>query len=408
MKKTVFFLTLLMVSALSFAQQSNKSKSKDRYREKESPSRAAVEQQVEQWAPLRRLAEEQLPEVLESLTLAAGMSNLSPAATSQCYAYALIAAYETTARYTTRVPSLRGAISDMPPALSFAPKDSVFYPLAALLAALEVGKTLTSAGHVLQEHQDNLAALFSERGLPPSQIAHSRKAAQDIAQVIARFAQSGASGRLLLLPAGEPLGWGNPTPEDYTEGSRYRMFVREVYERGGTNASWEHKAQVEAWVSSRPLSVAWMSLSMAACIQQGLSFNPTLRALALTSIAMADAYSVCTSEVRQYARSTPREAVNRLHDSNWQPLVPETAPDACAREYGLVSAAAAAALTHTLGERLTFQAGERVYNSFREAAREATMARFYAGYQLRDVLEAGLVSGERLGSAVVQRWPKEQ
>jgi hypothetical protein len=35
------------------------------------------------------------------------------------------------------------------------------------------------------------------------------------------------------------------------------------------------------------------------------------------------------------------------------------------------------------------------------------MARFYAGHQLRDAVEAGLVSGEYLGGLVAQRWPKE-
>ncbi|MCS7037657.1 MAG: hypothetical protein RMJ33_05150 [Saprospiraceae bacterium] len=407
---------LLLIAAIwlafsaVFAQQSNKSKSKDRYREKEQPPRAAVEQQMEQWVPLRQLAEEQLPQVLQALTEAAVASALSPSAVGQSHAYALMAAYETMARYSIRTPSLRGAVRDMPAMLTFAPADSVFYPFAALWAALETGKGLIPEQALLTQKQHNLEDLFLQRGLPPQYLTHSRRAAQDLARTMALYAQAGQQQRLLLLKDEDALtlGWANPAPEDLREGSRYRMFVREVFERGGTNASQEHRRQVEAWSQPQWLSAQWITIASAACAQQGLPFASTLRILTATSIAMADAYRQCARESRLYARNSPQAAIHQVFDPDWQPLAIGSAAETCPREQGLVAAAAASVLSQWMGERIPFHANGRSYASFREAAREAGMARFYAGHQLRDLVEAGLVSGEQLGVLVVRNWPKEQ
>ncbi len=406
-RKVLLLLVLAWMGTHGFAQQSNKSKSKDRYREKEQPPRAAVEQQMEQWVPLRRLAEEQLPRVLDGVSEAAVHSGLSAAAVGRCYAYALLAAHETVARYSTRVPSLRGAVSGLPPMLAFAPADSVFSPFAALFAALEVTISLMPEKEGLLQQQQELEALFAERGLTVEYAVPSKRAAREIAQRVVYFAQSNPAAQRLLLQDGDPVGWANPTPEQLGEGSRYRLFVREVFERGGTNASQEHRSQVDAWIGQTSLAARWMSISAAVCARQGMSFVPMLRTLTAVGLAMADAYAVCIGEAPQYARSSPQQVIRTLHDPSWQPLSPEAAESSCPREDGLVSAAAAAVLSHFIGERVAFQSGGRTYASFREAAREAAMARFYAGHQLRDAVEAGLVSGEYLGGLVVQRWPKE-
>ncbi len=410
--KRVFLLSAAVLLAFSavLAQQSNKSKSKDRYREKEQPPRAAVEQQMEQWVPLRQLAEEQLPQMLQALTDAAVASALPPSTIAQGHAYALMAAYETMARYSIRTPSLRGVISDMPAMLAFAPADSVFHPFAALWAALETGKGLIPAQASLTQKQQELEDLFLQRGLPPQFIAHSRRAAQDIARTMALYAQAGQQRRLLLLKDQDlaMLGWANPTPEDLREGSRYRMFVREVFERGGTNAAQERRQQVEFWLQGQPPSAQWLGIASAICAQQRLPFALTLRTLTATSIAMADAYTQCARESRQYMRNSPQSAIHQMFDPDWQPLPIGDALETCSREHGLVVAAAAAVLSQWVGERVPFQFNGRAYASFREAAREAGMARFYAGHQLRDIVEAGLVSGEQLGMLVARNWPKEQ
>ncbi len=410
--KKVFLLSTVVLLALSttFAQQSNKSKSKDRYREKEQPPRAAVEQQMEQWVPLRQLAEEQLLQVIDYLTDAAMASALPSADVGRSHAYAFMAAYEVMARYSIRTPSLRGLVADLPPLLAFAPADSVFHPFAALWAALETGKGLIPAQALLAQKQQELEDLFLQRGLPPQYLQHSRRAAQEIAQAVVLYARSGERQRLLLLRDEDTrmLGWANPTPEDLREGSRYRMFVREIFERGGVNAAQEYRQQVEIWSRPQQFSAQWLRIANAVCAQQRLPFASALRVLTATSIAMADAYTQCARESRLYARSSPQVAVHQIFDPDWQPLPTGEAVEGCPREQGLVAAAAASVLSQMLGERVPFQANGRSYASFREAAREAGMARFYAGHQLRDIVEAGLVSGEQLGNLVFKQWPKDQ
>ncbi|MCS6929800.1 MAG: hypothetical protein NZM43_09925 [Saprospiraceae bacterium] len=403
----VFLVALMVACSTIFGQQSNKSKSKDRYREKEQPSRATVEQQLEQWVPLRQLAEEELPRVLQVLSEISAKRFKTPSVACWYQTCALLAAYETMARYSTRTSSLRGVIEGMPSILSFVSADSVFYPFTALWAMLETGKVFREAEGWLSENQARLESVFLERGLPNYYLSTSKKAAQDIAYALIRFAQVNQNQRLLVLQSSDPLGWANPTPEDLREGSRYRVFVREIFERGGTNISEEHRRQVAAWWRTEPMSARWLTIAATVCAQQRLPFATMLRILTATSIAMADAYTWCVNESRQYVRSAPRVAVNQLFDPNWQPINLTVPDELCSRECGLIPAAAASVLSQMVGERIAFLVDERSYASFREAAREAGMAHFYAGRHLRDIVEAGLVSGEQIGILVVQRWPKE-
>ncbi|MBL7796611.1 MAG: hypothetical protein JNJ90_08925, partial [Saprospiraceae bacterium] len=57
MKKYWLILPLLALTLSGYAQQSNKSKSKDRYREKDSVGQADVREAADRLVPLRALAE---------------------------------------------------------------------------------------------------------------------------------------------------------------------------------------------------------------------------------------------------------------------------------------------------------------------------------------------------------------
>lgn len=446
MQKRLLILLFCFAAFAAFAQQSNKSKSKDRYREKDLPAQSDVQDAIDQLGTLRALAEQELPLVLSTLTEVLQLESTASAMTSRYYAYALLAGYETTARYQPKVSSLRGMVNGMPAMLSFTPADSVFHPFASLYAILETGKQLLPNGSLLLERQTMLEQTFRQHGLPDRTATLSKTAAQDIARAVLEYAQtdgfqriadltrgrtginpvlspdlaqsmdpSGNALRPFLLESTQPFALPDPMPFDTSASSAFMAQVREVYNTG-KNATADQRAIAEFWdgngLGKTSLPGHWMAICGSVCNQQKMAFNQALHIHTAVALGMADAYSVYWEENLRNKRPRPQTMVNRLLDATWRPHLQGGAPLEYASDHSIVSAAAAEVLTRLVGEKVAFADESSVplrrYTSFRQAAEEAAMSRLYGGLQLRDALEAGLASGKRVGNAVVLRWPKVQ
>lgn len=447
MQKQLLILLFCFAAFAASAQQSNKSKSKDRYREKDQPAQSDVQDAIDQLGTLRALAEQELPLVLSTLTEVLQLESPAPAIASRYYAYALLAGYETTARYQPKVSSLRGMANGMPAMLSFTPADSVFHPFASLYAMLETGKQLLPNGSLLLEKQTMLEQAFRQQGLPDRIATLSKTAAQDITRAVLEYAQtdgfqriadltrgrtginpamspdlmapsmdlSGNPLRPFLLESTQPFALPDPMPFDTSAGSAFMAQIREVHNTG-KNATADQRAIAEFWDSNglgkTSLPGHWMAICGSVCSQQKMPFNQALYTHTAVALGMADAYSVYWDENLRNKRPRPQTMVNRLLDATWRPHLQGGAPLEYASDHSIVSAAAAEVLTRLVGEKVAFadesSAPSRRYTSFRQASEEAAMSRLYGGLQFRDALEAGLASGKRVGNAVVLRWPKVQ
>ena len=465
MKQILLFLfSLVLLAHVSIAQQSNKSKSKDRYREKEMPPKTELVHGAEQSAAWSKLAAAQLRQVTFALSEVMLHDVANPPAASRFYAYAMLAGYETASRYQPAAfPTLKGSVRDMPALYSFTPTDSVYFPFAALWAVLETGRLMMPSGYMLTEKQASLEAAFREKGVAEVQLNGSKTAAVAIAKAVADFAKTDGYIQLTALPryrpSGAPGDW-TPTPPDWmaaiephwstlrpfflssadqfqppapapfdtTAGSAFMALVREVYDTGRKLTPeqreianfWdcnpfavEHAGHMMIGVKKISPAGHWMNICGLACEQQNRAFRDALNAHTALALVMADAFISCWHEKYRGNRIRPITVINRTLDPNWQPLLQTPPFPEYTSGHSTVSAAAAEVLTHFLGDNVAFTDNTealygippRTFKSFRQAAEEASVSRLYGGIHFRDALDSGLEAGKKVGSWVLSKLP---
>lgn len=458
MHRTIVILLALFLASNLAAQQSAKSKSKDRYREKDMPSRVDVDAAIDQYGTLRALAEQQLRPTTFALSQAMLQSNTSAPVASRCFAYSMLAGYETTARYQSKVSSLHGMLRGMPIMLSFTPADSVFYPFAALYAILETGKNLLPSGYQLTQQQLVLEQAFRQNGLREAFISHSKKAATDISQLVLDYARADGYARLAGYPAYQPENaagtwsasntppvepyWAylrpflldaaqqiaNPAPAGYdpNPSSPFRALAQEAYDISKTMVP-EQYAVAYFWacdqaagtrqgVSRIPPAGRWMNIAGLVCEQQRVPMINALKVQTMLALSMADATIACWEEKYRVKRIRPQTAINQMIDANWRPVLPAPACPAGADLQSATSAAAAEILSRTLGDNIpladnteaAFGVPVRQYPTIRLAAEEAAWSGLYGGIAYRDDVLAGQQTGKKAAQLLLQRWPVGQ
>jgi membrane-associated phospholipid phosphatase len=98
-------------------------------------------------------------------------------------------------------------------------------------------------------------------------------------------------------------------------------------------------------------------------------------------------------------------------DQEWRPYIQTPPFPSYTSGHSTISSAAAEVMTDFFGDRLSFTdtsllefgIANREIRSFREASQEASISRLYGGIHYRFDLEAGLVSGKKIGEYVVSR-----
>ncbi|MCB0535089.1 MAG: hypothetical protein H6574_17830 [Lewinellaceae bacterium] len=458
MHRTIVILLALFVASTLAAQQSNKSKSKDRYREKDMPSQVDVDAAIDQYGTLRALAEQHLRPTTLALSYAMLSNNTSAPVASRCFAYSMLAGYETTARYQSKVSSLHGMLRGMPIMLSFTPADSVFYPFAALYAILETGKNLLPSGYQLAQQQTALEQSFRQNGLREAFITHSKKAATDITQLVLDFARADGYARLASYPAYQaentsgnwsasnapavepywaylrpfildgPQQIANPAPANYdlNPASPFRALTQEVYDISRTMVP-EQYAVAYFWACDQtassqpggtriPPAGRWMNIAGLVCEQQRVPMITALKVQTMLALTLADATIACWEEKYRVQRIRPQTAINQMIDANWRPVLNAPACPAGADLQSVVSAAAAEILSRTLGDNIpvadnteaAFGVPTRQYPTIRLAAEEAAWSGLFGGISYRDDVLAGQQTGKKAAQLMLQRWPVGQ
>lgn len=131
----------------------------------------------------------------------------------------------------------------------------------------------------------------------------------------------------------------------------------------------------------------WMSITGIAAIKAKVDFPTTVYAYAITSIALFDSFIECWAVKYKFNTVRPETVINRYFDANWQPHLQTPPFPEYTCGHSTCSAATAEALTSVFGDNfaytdsteLEFGIANRSYTSFRHAAQENNMARFYGG-----------------------------
>ena len=107
----------------------------------------------------------------------------------------------------------------------------------------------------------------------------------------------------------------------------------------------------------------------------------------------------------------PITVVNEWFNKGWDPFLQTPAFPEYTSGHSTISASAATVLTYMFGDGFAFHDNSdspyicmtRDFSSFKAAAEEASISRFYGGIHYRPSLDTGLVCGAKVGANVLKK-----
>ena len=387
--------------------------------------------------------------------------NLSPPAAARTYAHTAIAMYEAAVRGMPDHRPLGGQLRDLTAPAPRPPAALIDWPAAVVASAAAVLRQLlpfVGVGTRTSLDTAEIAALgrrraagVSERALDAS-VGHGRSVAAHLAAWIAADGHAGTVARSYAAPATEAWHWVStppnfrpavephwaevrpmvltsadevepepPLPFSTEPGSDFHEQAMAVHRQSAENTA-EHRAIARFWTDNPGSFTApfgtptglpsghWMLIAGQALALRGARLDVALDTLAVTGIALHEAFLNCWTWKYRYNLLRPVTYVNRYIDAGWSTYVNSPQFPEHTSGHSVASPAAAAVLTDRLGAfSFTDHSHDvrghapRTFASFGHAAREAAQSRLYGGIHFPHAIDAGLIQGEQVGALVLQR-----
>jgi hypothetical protein len=392
----------------------------------------------------------------------------TPIVASRNYAYANIAAYECIAAgYPTAYHSLAGQINGLDKMPKPDSNKTIDFEFAALMAFCKVGEALAFPEGSMLNYVDSLQTAAQTAGMPGAMYRNSLAFADTIGNTILawskkdNYAQTRSASRFNVIDS--PGRW-VPTPPAYTtaiephwseirtlamdsasqfltprpipfnvsnKNSEYYKQVIAV-KNAVDSLTAEQKHIAEFWddlggklnVTGHVMFVTkkfsppghWMNIVGIAAQKSKTDFRKTVAAYTLTSICIFDAFIQCWDEKFRSNMVRPETVINKYIDAEWRPYLQTPAFPEYTCGHSTVSAAAAEALTKMYGDNfaytdtseLEFGIPNRSFTSFRQAADENNMARFYGGIHFHPSCMVSTTYGKKVGSFIVDKLKLEK
>jgi hypothetical protein len=218
-----------------------------------------------------------------------------------------------------------------------------------------------------------------------------------------------------------------PPPYDTNPNSAFIQTIKEVYNI--SNHLTDEQKEIAKYWDDNPFVIEhaghmmygnkkitpvghWMGITEIACRKKKTTPVETAQVYALTSAAMFDAIISCWKTKFQYQHIRPITFINENMDPNWQPMLQTPAFPEHPSGHSAISASAATVLTKKFGDNFAFEDNsdfdyigmKRNFQSFLQAASEASISRVYGGIHYRSGVDAGAIQGKEVGTEVVSRF----
>jgi hypothetical protein len=386
----------------------------------------------------------------------------SPPVASRIYAYAHLAAYETMAQGDSNYISLQGQLKgfDGVPKPDTS-KTKINFPYASLIALMEVGRTLTFSKDQTDRIVDTIKNLAKNHGMPEEMQKHSEEYGLSVAKAVMawskkdNYAQTRSAAKYTVpnedgkwvptppayIPAVEPswrtirtiaLDSSNqfppPPPVTYSHdsGTAFYTWAKEVCDTV-THLTEEQKAIASFWdcngfkmhvvghtmFATKAMTPGghWMGIVGIVCKNEGADFNKTVYTYAAVSFALMDAFISCWDAKYTWNLVRPETVINKHMDPEWKPFLQTPPFPEYTSGHSEISSASASVLEHIFGNNIAFRDSterpwgwpDRNFKSFREAADEAGISRFYGGIHYRSSVAVAKEQGDKVGNYVVTK-----
>lgn len=392
----------------------------------------------------------------------------APIVASRNYTYANIAAYECIAAgYPSEYNSLSGQLKGFKIDVSSFKNQQIDYEFAALLAFCKLGEAVTFPEGSMRDYVASLKSLAKENGMPSAMFDNTIVFADSLSKKVLawskkdNYAQTRSASRYTVVDT--PGRW-VPTPPAYASAlephwNEIRTMVMDsasqfmppppipfnITNKNGAyykqvmasknaidSLSDEQKHIAEFWDDlGGKLNVVghisfvtkkfsppghWMNIVGIAAQKSKANFRKTVAAYTLTSICMFDAFIQCWDEKFRSNMPRPETVINKYIDQDWRPYLQTPPFPEYTCGHSTVSSASAEALTKMFGDNfsytdtseLEFGIANRSFTSFRQAADENNMARFYGGIHFHPSCLVSSDYGKKMGSFIVGKLKLEK
>jgi len=390
---------------------------------------------------------------------------VSPPVAARYYAYCTLGAYDIVAANNKKLPALNTFIKAYAGNSSLANiKAKYDYKIAAYYSILETAKLLLPSGFMLKDDQDAFIEILQKTKVPQDIITNSVKVAEDASAAVITFSKQDHYSQLSALQRYTPLkneGSWYPTPPMYMEAvepnwktirtlvidtatqykpkplipfskdstSAFYAQVKDVY-NASKHLTLEQINQALFW-DCNPFAVTtsghmaigykkispgghWMHIAGLVSQKANLGFDESVMVITLTGTTLMDAFISCWEEKFTSNRIRPETFINRYMDVKWQPILQTPPFPEYTSGHAVISNAAAEVLTYLLGDKfaytdnteIPFGSGQRDFTSFRQAAAEASMSRFYGGIHYMQSIDNGNDQGKRVAAGIIEKIKK--
>ena len=387
---------------------------------------------------------------------------ISPPAASRFYAYSMLGSYSIVAARNKSLPPAQHLVKAFAADLRLDTVKAAYdYQLAAYSAMLETARRLLPSGESLAEEEASFLQGLEKQGVKPAVLSQSVRVAKLAADAVVKFSKSDHYAQLSTLKRYTPVrAEGNwyPTPPAYFEAvepnwktirplvidsaSEFRPALPCAFSKDTTSAFYhqartvyragkkltDEQTQVAQFWDCNPFAVNtaghmaigfkkispgghWMNIAALVAKQQKVGFDKTAYVLCVEGITLMDAF-ISTWDMK-YAtnRIRPETYINKYLDVKWQPFLQTPPFPEYTSGHAVVSNASAEVLTYLLGDNIAyiddtespFGSGQRSFHSFRQAAAEASVSRFYGGIHYMDSIESGNEQGKKIGRYIVAK-----
>jgi hypothetical protein len=155
----------------------------------------------------------------------------------------------------------------------------------------------------------------------------------------------------------------------------------------------------------------WIGITGVLLKQLNANFEQATYAFSKVSIALFDAFISCWDAKFHYNYIRPVTAITQLIDENWKSYLQTPPFPEYTSGHSVVSGAASTVLNKIFGQNTTFVdtveqdfgLPPRKFNSFDDAANEASESRIIGGIHFREAVVNGLAQGRLIGETINER-----
>lgn len=382
----------------------------------------------------------------------------SPPVASRIYAYISIAGYEASTPGSPEFVTLAGQLHGLKPVPQPEINKEYSYSLASVQAILTVGKSLVFSDKKITDYQTKIMQEFKDSGMPEEVFENSVSYGKQVANHILAWASEDNYEQTRSFPAfnlDDDAGTWKPTPPSFMkavephwnkirtflidsaqqfkplpatlfssdQNSKFYKEALEVYNIG-LNLTPEQEEIANFWdcnpfkmninghvmYATKKISPGghWVNITRLACKKINSDYMESLEAYACISITLADAFISCWDEKYRSNVIRPETFINNYIDKNWVPILQTPPFPEYTSGHSVVSAASAVMLTSLFGENFYFTDSSEVefglpvrdFTSFKQAAEEAAISRFYGGIHYMPSIKNGFREGEETGTFI--------